>query len=159
VAQAIPPLRERIAREHGVVAPQSLLAQYGYELTHWYRGPLEGIVETLQRSARPGDTVKIPYGDHAVIFYTGLRVEDLNRFTAPTYPDWIIPRRDWVPEAFFRSAYFQEIEHTYARIEVNAPDIAWENRPDPGYHKFRTVEGAPRVVLYHRPSGRRGRDQ
>jgi len=159
MAQAIPPLRQRITHEHGLVFPRSLLAEYGYELTHRYRGPLEGIVEILRRSARPGDTVKIPYGDHAVIFYAELKVEDLNQFMARTYPDWIIPRRDWVPAEFFHSAYFQEIERAYRRIEVDAPDLAWENRPDPGYHKFKMVEDAPRIVMYHRMPGQRRLDQ
>ncbi|MBI4313194.1 MAG: hypothetical protein HY594_00105, partial [Candidatus Omnitrophica bacterium] len=150
IAQAVPQLRAKIEREHGGVRPEQLFLKYGYELTHDYRGPLSGIIGELQRAARPGETAKIPYDDHAVIFYTGLRVEDLNRFTNPTTPDWIIPRRDWIPSDFSNSDYFKKIGQDYEKIETDAPDIVWENRPDPGYHKFRTVEHAPRVVLYHR---------
>ena len=149
-AQAIPRVRAKIAREHGLVWPQSLLAKYLYELTHEYRGPLEGIIETLRQQARPGDTVKIPYDDHGIIFYTGLRVEDLNHFTAETYPDWIIPREGWVVSEFFASPYWQDVQRRYDRLEIDAPDVIWQNRPDPGYHRFRTATHAPRVVMYHR---------
>jgi len=149
-AEMIPAARASVAHAHGLVQPESLLVAYGYELTHRYHGPLDGVIGTLQREARPGDTVKTPYDDHAVIFYTGLKVEDLNRFAEPTTPTWIIPRRDWVPGDFSTSVYFRDIQRTYRRIETDAPDVMWENRPDPGYHKFRTVRDAPRVVLYRR---------
>lgn len=149
-AQAIPRLQRKIVREHGLVAPQSLLWEYGHELTHRYRGPLDGIVETLRREAHPGDTVKIPYGEMPLMFYTGLRLEDPNRFATPTSPNWIIPRRDWVSEQFWRSPYFRTIEQQYERLELNVPDLIWENRPDPGYHKFRTVTDAPPLVIYRR---------
>lgn len=150
LAQTVPRLRRAIASRHGAVAPRSLIADYLYEWTHPYRGPLEGIIETLERAARPGETVKIPYGDHAVIFYTGLKVEDPNRFTAPTTADWIIPRRDWVPGDFYTGDYFRTIEQTYDRMDTDAPDLVWENRPDPGYHRFRTERGLPTIMLYHR---------
>lgn len=159
MAGLIPPLRAAIAKERDeVVRPRSLLWDYGYELTHAYRGPLDGVIGTLRQRAAPGDTVKTPYDDHAVIFYTGLRVEDLNRFAAPvtagspsgTDPDWIIPRKDWVAADWAASPVFQEIQRRYTRIETDAPDLMWENRPDPGYHKFRTARGVPPVVLYHR---------
>lgn len=150
IGQTVPRIRRVLAREHGLVAPRSLLAEYGYELTHRYRGPLDGIIETLRRRAAPGDTVKIPYGDHAVIFYTGLAVEDLNRFMVPTTPTWIIPRRGWVPEEFLQTAYGQLILQQYDPVRTDAPDLPWENRPDPGGHQFRTVTGGPTVVLYRR---------
>lgn len=149
-AQLAPAGRAAIARDHGLVVPQSLVAHYGYELTHRYQGPLDGVIETLRRQAGPGDTVKIPYDDHAVIFYTGLPVADLNRFTDPTEPTWIIPRRDWIPGNFFESPYGRRIQEAYVRMDTDAPDLMWENRPDPGYHKFRTVRDGPRVVLYKR---------
>ncbi|OGX40002.1 MAG: hypothetical protein A3C53_01865 [Omnitrophica WOR_2 bacterium RIFCSPHIGHO2_02_FULL_68_15] len=151
IAQAVPAGRAIIARDHGLVVPQSLLADYGYELTHRYQGPLDGLIGTLRREGRPGDLVKTPYDDHAVIFYTGLTVEDPNRFAEPTRPTWIIPRREWVPGGFFASTNFQAVQREYVRIETAAPDLAWENRPDPGYHKFRTVRDAPKIVLYRRP--------
>ena len=152
LAQTIPAVRREMARHHHApVVPRSLLAEYGYELTHRYRGPLSGIIETLRQPARPGDTVKIPYDDHAMMFYMPtLRVEDLNHFLDPTFPTWIIPRIEWAPGDFLATPYGQTIVRTYRRIDTNAPDLPWENRPDPGNHHFRTVEDAPHVVLYLR---------
>jgi hypothetical protein len=126
------------------------------ELTHTYRGPMEGIVEYLHAHARPNERAKIPYDDRTLMFYTELTVERPSRFLQESYPDWIIIRRDWIPPSFFESAYFRRVEATYDRIELVAPDIQWQNREDPGSHHFRTVRDAPRVTLYQKRYGTRG---
>lgn len=128
---------------------------YWDELTHSYRGPVDGIVEYLNREAKPGQTVKIPYEDHSLIFYTRLKVEKLysiDEFGNETYPDWIVLRKDWIVPSFFSTAYFKKIEAGYDKIVLDAPDIPWQNRPDPGYHLFRTDRQAPPVVLYRKKS-------
>lgn len=128
---------------------------YGDELTHAYRGPVDGIVEYLNREARPGQTVKIPYEDHSLIFYTQLKVEKLysiDEFGNETYPDWIVLRKEWIVSSFFSTDYFRKIEAGYDKIVLDVPDIAWQNRPDPGFHRFRTDRQAPPVVLYRKKS-------
>ena len=130
--------------------PSVPLLEFAGELTHRYTGPMEGVVDYLRRHARPGEIVKIPYDDRTVMFYTGLTVESPSAFLQETYPEWIVIRRDWLPGAFFDSAYFQRIQARYERIELEAPDVLWQNREDPGSHHFRTVQGAPRVVMYRR---------
>lgn len=133
--------------------PRILLADFAYELTHRYRGPMDGVVEYLQSNSRQGQTVKIPYDDRTVLFYTGLTIELPSRFAEETFPDWIVIRRDWLPAGFFGSAYFQKIEVRYERIVLNAPDVRWQGREDPGTHPFRTAKGAPAVVLYRKRGG------
>ena len=119
-----------------------------YELTHDYDGPTEGIVKFLNKNAKPGDTVKLIMGDYAVIFYTDLKVDNEN-FIAETFPEWIIVRNDWIPFKNLSARYRKRIELEYQKIELEYPDIMWENRPDPGYHKFRTVTEWPnRLVVY-----------
>ncbi len=125
------------------------LVDLGYELTHAYTGPMEGIVAYLRAHANPGDRVKIPYDDRTVLFYTALTVERPSTFAEETYPEWIVLRRGWTPAAFFFGDYFRRIEATYDRIELDAPDVYWQNREDPGSHHFATVLNAPRVILYH----------
>ena len=120
-----------------------------YELTHDYDGPTEGIVRFLNKNARPGDTVKLIMGDYAVIFYTDLRVDN-GDFAVESFPEWIIARNDWAPFKNLSARYRRQIELEYQRIELDYPDIMWENRPDPGYHKFRTVLNWPKVVIYKR---------
>ncbi len=120
------------------------------ELTHAYRGPMDGVVAYLRAHAAPGQTAKIPYDDRTLLFYTDLAVEPSSAFTQESYPDWVIIRRDWIPPAFFASGYFRRLETAYERIELDAPDTQWQNREDPGSHHFRTVQDAPRVVIYHR---------
>ena len=126
------------------------LADFAYELTHPYVGPMEGVVAYLKQHARSDDVVKIPYDERTLMFYTGVRVERPSQFLQETDPDWVVIRRDWIPPQFFESDYFRRIQATYERIELNAPDILWQNREDPGSHHFRTVQGGPRVVIYHK---------
>ncbi len=120
------------------------------ELTHRYEGPMEGVVRYLRAHGKPDELVKIPYDDRTVMFYTDLRVERPSDFLRETDPDWVVLRRPWIPASFFESPSFRRIEAHYERIELDAPDILWQNREDPGSHHFRTVRGAPRVVLYHK---------
>lgn len=118
-----------------------------YELTHDYDGPVEGIVRYLGKNARAGDTVKLIMGDLAVMFYTDLRVDN-GDFAAEAFPEWIVIRNDWFPWKDLSARYRSRIESRYQKIELNYPDIMWENRPDPGYHKFKTATGWPNVVIY-----------
>jgi hypothetical protein len=41
------------------------------------------------------------------------------------------------------------VQSRYDRIELDAPDVQWQNREDPGSHHFRTAAGAAPVVIYH----------
>lgn len=126
------------------------LAAFAWELTHRYTGPMEGIVAYLRAHGHPEDLVKIPYDDRTLMFYTTLRVERPSRFPQESYPEWIVLRRDWLPGGFLKSDYFSRIQARYERIELDAPDILWQNREDPGSHHFATVQEAPPVVIYRR---------
>jgi len=125
------------------------LVDIAYELTHDYDGPTEGIVKFLDKNAKPGDTVKLIMGDYAAIFYTDLKVDNSD-FTAETFPEWIVVRNDWAPFKNLSASYRGRIEERYQKIELDYPDIMWENRPDPGYHKFRTMTGWPNRVTVHK---------
>ncbi len=133
---------------------RSLQAEFLGELTHRYRGPMDGVVELLKNQAKPGQTVKIPYEEHTLLFYTPrLRIEPMFRtedFARETFPDWIILRRDWLPAGFLESAYFRRIQTGYREILLDAPDIPWQNRPDPGYHRFRSDRSAPPVRVFQK---------
>ena len=129
---------------------QSLMVEYIGEITHDYDGPVEGIVKYLKARARPGDTVKINYGDLPVMFYTDLKVDNRTFTEHQSYPEWIVYRHDWVTPAFFETDYGKKVLTRYERIVLDYPDISWHNRPDPSEHKFRTVTNAPRLVIYKR---------
>ena len=121
------------------------------ELTHTYRGPMDGVVELVNREGKPGQTAKIPYEEYTLFLYTPLRVESFARmeeFARETTPDWIVLRRDWLPGGFLESDYFRRIRGSYREILLDVPDIPWQNRPDPGYHRFRTDPEAPPVRVF-----------
>ncbi len=144
----IPAIRSRLSSPK--VRIRSLPAEFLGELTHAYRGPIDGIVELLQKESRAGQTIKAPYEEHPLIFYTSLAVEQVRNerdFRNETFPDWIILRRDWIPNEFFKSPYYAEIKHRYKELVLDAPDIPWQNRPDPGYHRFLTDGQAPPVTV------------
>jgi hypothetical protein len=112
---------------------------------------VDAVVELLEKEALPGQSLKIPYEDHPILFYTDCVVEPVVKpedFSRPTFPDWIVLRRDWLPGGFWESPYYRQIKERYEERILDAPDIPWQNRPDPGYHRFRTDESAPPVLVY-----------
>ncbi len=129
---------------------QSLMVEYIGEITHDYDGPVEGIVEYLRARAKPGDTVKINYGDLPLMFYTELKVDNRAFMEHETFPEWIVYRADWVSPFFFETAYGRKVLAEYERIVLDYPDIRWHNRPDPSEHKFRTITQAPKLEIYKR---------
>jgi hypothetical protein len=133
---------------------RSLPLEFAGELAHDYRGPVDGIVEKLIHEATPGQTLKAPYEEHPILFYNPkLVVEKIvtqEDFEKETYPDWIVLRRDWLRREFLESPYYGQIKARYTELVLDAPDIPWQNRPDPGYHKFRTDDKAPPVVIFRK---------
>ena len=136
--------------------PQAPLIDFAGELTHHYTGPMEGIVGYLEAHAQPEEVVKIPYDDRTLMFYTRMRVERPSQFLDATGADWVVLRRDWTPDHFPTSPLAEQLDRDYDRIELDAPDIRWQNREDPGSHHYRTVRDAPRIVLYHKRTLRHG---
>jgi len=152
LAAQVPAIRARLSSPD--VRCRSLIWEYLGELTTPYRGPMDGIVELLQREGKAGQSVKTSYEELSLIFYLPeMAVEPLRRtkdFAQETFPDWIVLRRDWLPGGFLESPYYQKIQQRYRQILLDAPDIPWQNRPDPGYHRFRTDSNAPPVVVFRR---------
>ena len=138
---------------HAPPPPRVPLAQFFDELTHAYTGPMDGVVAYLRAHGRAEERVKIPYDDRTLMFYTDLRVELPSRFLEDTDPDWIVIRRAWIPEAFYTGPLFRRVQAAYDTIVLEAPDVQWQNREDPGEHHFRAVQGALPVVLYHKRKG------
>ena len=115
-----------------------------YEITHDYDGPNEGIVRYLKEHGDAGQFVITNYGQLPIMFYTGMRAIGFGQdLRVPEQADWIIPRRGRPNEGFLRY-----LARGYRPIRIDYPDIPWGNRPDPFYHRYRTVTDAPKVILY-----------
>jgi len=134
----------------------SPIRDYLYEITHHYAGPTEGIATFLNEHGKPDDVVAITYGDLPVKFYTGMRVvggltgEDL---TPALKAKWVIIRHDIICEKDYAVAkYLQENlrPQDYKSIELNYPDIPFDNRETPDEHLYRTVTGVPPVTILER---------
>lgn len=134
------------------------------EISHDFDGPIEGIVDFLERNARPDDVVAISYGDLPLKFYTDLRViggltgEDLSGLPDA---DWIILRRHTNTKADGEiqkrmREILQADPQEWVGYTLAVPDTPFENREDPRRHRFRTAHPSlPRVVVYGRRERRR----
>lgn len=131
-------------------AVRCYFCDYIYEITHDYDGPLEGVVKYLRVHAKPGDTIKThSYNDKSLLYYTDLRL-DVD-FSKESYPEWVYLRDYWNDDSFYRTEYFGNIRKRYQKIELEYPDIRYENRPDDlTYHHFRTAPLTRRATLYRR---------
>jgi 4-amino-4-deoxy-L-arabinose transferase-like glycosyltransferase len=139
-----------------LVLPWGSLSRYGYELTHDFRGPMEGIVGYLRDNAKPTDVVAITYGDMPLKFYTPLRVvggltgEDLRPAATA---QWVIPRKYVMNEGALRVARYLDQNvpwYKYEPIPLDAPDTAWQNREDPEWHRYATVVDEDPVMIFKR---------
>lgn len=157
-----------LARTHRALAGAAVvaflalqpLASFARELTHDIDGPIAGLVTFLRAHARPSDVVWITYGDMPLKLYTGLRVvggltgEDLDRALVDAPPDWVVIRSTVVhPDRDGRVRRFIEAHidlGAFRKIELPFTDTAFENREEPGEHRFRSARGGPPVVVYER---------
>jgi len=136
------------------------LTSYFTELADDYNGPMEGIVEYLEKNAQKNDVVAITYGDMPVKFYTGLRVvggltgEDL---TPARDADWIIIRYHIISDKDQKVRQFlaQNVNWpNYERIILPYPDAPWQNRESPQDHLYQSPkpEQYPPVIMFHKKS-------
>lgn len=129
---------------------KSYFFQYLYEITHDYDGPMEGVVKYLNEHAKPGEVIKThSFNANDLFFYTKMKIDfDLSK---ETYPEWFFFRDYWTEDSFYETQYFKNIEKRYERIELDYPDIRYENRPDDmSYHHFKTAPLVKKVALYRK---------
>jgi len=145
---------KKINKEAARVIDRAILKthffDYLYEITNDYDGPMEGVVEYLRRNARPGETIKTHlFNANPLFYYTDLKVD--TDFTKETYPEWIFLRDYWTEDGFYKTEYFKNIEKRYDKIELDYPDIWWENRPDDmSHHYFKTAPLKKKISIYRR---------
>ena len=139
-----------------VVLLHQPLLNYSFELTHDFKGPMEGIIGHLRHYAQPSDTVAITYGDMPIKWYTGLRVvggltgENLDE---AHHARWVIIRKHFIcSQGFVVTKYLQSQMQAgqYRKLILDAPDTPFENREDPKKHLYRTDTGEDHVVIYER---------
>jgi len=155
---------ESAARLHAALGISALAAillvspidEFVYELTHSYRGPIEGMVSYLNEHGRPDDVVATTYDDMSLKFYTPMRVwGGLTGEVIPPdlKPDWLIIRRDPVGdrETPVRKSLVSRLNRKeYKRIKLNYPDVLWGNREEPATHRYETPPSAQPLILFER---------
>jgi 4-amino-4-deoxy-L-arabinose transferase and related glycosyltransferases of PMT family len=139
-----------------VVLLHQPLLNYGFELTHNFKGPMEGLVGHLRQYAQPSDTVAISYGDMPIKWYTGLCV--IGGLTGDnlvnvSHARWIIIRKYFNSMQDLNEKNYllsQVQEGLYRKFILDAPDTPFENREDPQKHLYKTAVGEDSVVIYER---------
>jgi 4-amino-4-deoxy-L-arabinose transferase-like glycosyltransferase len=162
---ALAPLVVRVMRRARVLGTAMVAAAvlsgplpgFFHELTHHYRGPIDGIIEYLAQNARPGQVVAITYGDLPLKFYRddlqvlgGLTGEDL---TPAAQADFVIVRHHVVCEKDGAVKKWLEDHLDWSRYdkhEVDAPDAMFQNRESLPEHRFRTATDEPKVSIFKR---------
>jgi len=133
----------------------SQLKDYLYEITHDYDGPNEGIIRYLNKYGSPDDVVATSSDDLTLKFYTKMRV--VGGLTGENLKPaknarWVIIRKNILEQSKPVVDYLlANIEwNRYRPIEINYPDICFENRESPDEHLFRTSATEEKVVIYER---------
>jgi hypothetical protein len=129
---------------------------YFYELTHEFRGPIDGIVKYLNENGKPGETVAISYGDMPIKFYTKMRVygglTGENLAPAKT-ADWVIIRAFDVgnDDKAVKEYLMRNVDSSkYKPVVLDYPDTPFENREEPSEHLFLTQQKVAPVIIFRR---------
>ena len=132
------------------------LSDYYFELTHDFKGPIEGLVGFLSQHVQSTDTVAITYGDLPIKWYTNLRVIGGltgDNLESVKHARWIIIRKYIIcmkDLVVTNNLYSQMYGRQYKKYVLDAPDTPFENREDPQGHLYRTATGEDSVIIYER---------
>jgi hypothetical protein len=132
------------------------MGKFIHEITHEFKGPMDGIVSYLNAHGSVNDTVAITYEDLPIKFYTKMRVVGglTGENLAPALnARWVIFRKYTICEKDLavRQYLLTNLNPAhYRKIVINFPDTPFENREDPAEHLFSTAVAEDRVVIYKR---------
>jgi 4-amino-4-deoxy-L-arabinose transferase-like glycosyltransferase len=133
------------------------VADYLYELTHNFRGPMEGLVEYLAPRIQPErDLIAITYGDMPLKWYLNVRV--IGGLTGEKLEEsknarWVILRKYKITDKdqrVFEYLIKNVPWNLYQKVALNAPDTQYENRESPQLHLYRTAGNEDPVVIFER---------
>lgn len=131
---------------------RSDLAAFAGELSHHVSDPESDIVSYFESHASPGQVIKTSYEDISLMYYLPwLKV--ISRWDGGGgLPDWILVRP---PYSLVRSPEFLAglSRAEFVQETIPARDVVWSNRPDPLFHRYRTAQDAPQLVVLRRVSG------
>jgi hypothetical protein len=134
----------------------SPLADFIYELTHDFDGPIEGIVKFLNKNGDEDDVVAITYGDMPLKFYTKMRIvggmtgEDLSIAKQAKWIFWrkySVSEKDEAVKKYLRD---NVPWNKYKSLVISYPDTMYENREGLDRHHFRTAVDESKVLIYKR---------
>ena len=147
---------------------KSVFLQYLYEITHQYRGPLDGIVKYVKKHETENDTFFMNHEKVSFAFHTNMR--QINKIPLPEPPAWIILRKNSPigsalkqtvnnrteikkKENFYKKYIFDYIKHNgYQKIALDYPAQYGNNVFEVQIHHFKTPETDSNVVIYqHKP--------
>ena len=144
---------------------KSVFSLYLYEITHRYRGPLDGIIEYVKKHGSKEDTFLMNHENISFAFHTNMR--RIHEIPLPEPPDWIVLRKNSpigstlkvtaenraeikMKEDFYKKYIFDYIkDNNYKKITLDYPARHGNNVFEIQIHKFKTPESESNVVIYH----------
>lgn len=143
---------------------KSVFLQYLYEITHYYKGPLDGIVRYVKKYGSPANTFFMNHENISFAYHTNLR--QINKIPFANPPDWIILRKNSTVggalkqtvenraeiqkrEEFYKTYVFDFIKNNnYQKIVLDYPAQYGNNVYEIQIHNFKTPESDSNVVIY-----------
>lgn len=156
--------RGPVATFNWQVQLKSVFLQYLNEITHLYKGPLDGIVKYVKKHGAKTDTFFMNHENTSFAFHTNMRQIDV--IPLPEPPDWIILRKNskiggalkqtvenraeiQKKEAIYRKYIYDYIKNNnYQKIILDYPAQYGNNVFEIQIHKFKTPESDSNVVIY-----------
>ena len=145
-------LRKPIQTFNWQVQLKTVFLNYLYEITHRYRGPLDGIIEYVKKHGTKDDTFLMNHEDISFAFHTNMR--RINEIPLPEPPVWIILRKSSrigatlketvenraeirMREDFYKKYIFDYIKNNnYQKIILDYPAQYGNNVFDIQIHQF-----------------------
>ena len=134
---------------------KSVYFDHLYEISHDYKGPLDGVVEFFKTHGKPGDSCYIDNEAESLVFYTGMKMIPNQDLTPRHPPDWIVLRGedrlfDGARNISYKARNVKEVlqANAYTRIDLNAPAIRVNNTYDIQIHLFRSPFSADKITVY-----------
>lgn len=133
----------------------SVYYRHLYEITHPYRGPLDGIVEFFNTHRTPRATCYIDNEPESLAFHTGMKLIPNEELSDRDKPDWIVLRGDHLyleredpPSPVTLKLRKILHSHPYRKIRLNVPAWRINNSYDIQLHLFQSPRFADKVVIY-----------
>lgn len=132
------------------------LREYVQGITHPYTDRFAGVLDFLNKEARPGQSIFVFDPEFPLVFYTSLKIIDarfLRSRGISILPDWILTK---CASCDVEMGYFSlgELKPYYEEVVIRVKDSRRNgNIPEPDLYQYRTAQSLSPFILYKKKTG------